>query len=137
MYLLSLSLSPSLPPPSLSPSLPPSLPPFLPQNAAIAREALELLVTCLKLRSHLLNMFYTLPHIEDFITDILLGSPHVDIRISVVDQLCQLCAIHPGVCVCVCVRERERKRESVCVCVRVCVNGNTSVFYSPAHFSSL
>ena len=73
--------------------LPHSLPP---QNAAIAREALELLVTCLKLRSHLLNMFYTLPHIGDFIIDILLGSPHVDIRLSVVEQLIQLCSINTG-----------------------------------------
>lgn len=67
-----------------------------PQNAAIAREALELLVTCLKLRSHLLNMFYTLPHIGDFIIDILLGSPHTDIRLSVVEQLYQLCSISTG-----------------------------------------
>lgn len=66
------------------------------QNAAIAREALELLVTCLKLRPHLLNMFYTLTHIGDFIIDILLGSPHTDIRLSVVDQLLQLCSISTG-----------------------------------------
>lgn len=66
------------------------------QNAAIAREALELLVTCLKLRPHLLNMFYTLPHIGDFIIDILLGSPHMDIRLSVVEQLDQLCGVSPG-----------------------------------------
>lgn len=53
-------------------------------------------MTCLKLRSHLLNMFYTLPHIGDFIIDILLGSPHVDIRLSVVEQLFQLCSINTG-----------------------------------------
>ncbi len=53
---------------------------------------MELLVTCLKLRSSLLNIFYTLPHVEDFVIDILLGSPHVEIRLSVVDQLYQLCA---------------------------------------------
>ena len=28
---------------------------------------------------------------EDFVIDILLGSPHMDIRLSVVDQLYQLC----------------------------------------------
>jgi len=60
------------------------------KDAAIAREALELLVTCLKLRSSLLNIFYTLPYVEDFVMDILLGSPHADIRLSVVDQLDQL-----------------------------------------------
>ena len=38
-------------------------------------------------------MFYTLTHIGDFIIDILLGSPHVQIRLSVVDQLLQLCSI--------------------------------------------
>ena len=66
----------------------------LSQNAAIAREALELLVTCLKLRPHLLNMFYTLPHIGDFIIDILVGSPHLQIRLSVVEQLLQLCSVN-------------------------------------------
>ena len=60
------------------------------QNAAIARESLELLITCLKLRSSLLNIFYTLPHVEDFIIDILLGCPHPDIRMSVISQLDQL-----------------------------------------------
>ena len=39
-------------------------------------------------------MFYTLPHIGDFIIDILLGSPHVQIRLSVVEQLLQLCSIN-------------------------------------------
>ncbi len=48
-------------------------------------------MTCLKLRSSLLNIFYTLPHVEDFVIDILLGSPHMEIRLSVVDQLYQLC----------------------------------------------
>ena len=61
------------------------------QNAAIARESLELLITCLKLRCSLLNIFYTLPHVEDFVIDILLGCPHPDIRVSVVSQLDQLC----------------------------------------------
>lgn len=67
------------------------------QDAAIAREALELLVTCLKLRSSLLNIFYTMPHVDDFVIDILLGSPHDEIRLSVVDQFNQLCtAIDAG-----------------------------------------
>ncbi len=65
--------------------------PFLTQNAAIARESLELLVTCLKLRSPLLNIFYTLPHVSEFLMDLLLGTPHPDIRISVVTLFCQLC----------------------------------------------
>lgn len=74
------------------------------QNAAIARESLELLITCLKLRSSLLNIFYTLPYVEDFVIDLLLGCPHPDIRISVVSQLGQLCkAIDTGeICILSC-----------------------------------
>ena len=87
-------LYPSLPPSSpslisLPPSSPSLLPPSLPpsQDAAIAREVLELLVTCLKLQSSLLNIFYTLPYVVDFV---MLGSLHMDIWLSVVDQLDQL-----------------------------------------------
>ena len=62
-----------------------------PQNSGIAREALELLVTCLKLRSSLLNIFYTLPHVEEFVLDVLMGSPHPDVRAVLGDQFYQLC----------------------------------------------
>ena len=41
-------------------------------------------------------MFYTLPHTEDFVIDILLGSPHLQIRLSVVEQLLQLCSVNIG-----------------------------------------
>lgn len=63
-----------------------------PQNAAIARESLELLMTCLKLRSPLLNIFYTLPQVDDFICDILQGCAHPDVRFSMANQLNQLCS---------------------------------------------
>ncbi|KAE8294554.1 Ubiquitin carboxyl-terminal hydrolase 24 [Larimichthys crocea] len=45
------------------------------KDAIIAREALSLLVTCLQLRCQQLCSFYNLPSVNDFIIDILLGSP--------------------------------------------------------------
>lgn len=65
--------------------------PSLAQNAAIACESLELLMTCLKLRCSLLNIFYTLPRVGEFVIDILLGCPHPDVRLAMATQLNQLC----------------------------------------------
>ena len=48
-------------------------------------------MTCLKLRSQLLNIFYTLPQVDDFICDILLGCAHPDVRLAMANQLNQLC----------------------------------------------
>lgn len=48
-------------------------------------------MTCLKLRSPLLNIFYTLPQVDTFICDILWGCAHPDVRLSMNNQLIQLC----------------------------------------------
>eukprot|EP00057_Strongylocentrotus_purpuratus_P016370 XP_011670844.1 PREDICTED: ubiquitin carboxyl-terminal hydrolase 24-like [Strongylocentrotus purpuratus] len=56
------------------------------KDAAIAREALELLVACLQLRTHNLGALYTLPGVNDFIIDILLSSPHPEVRGAALDQ---------------------------------------------------
>ena len=48
-------------------------------------------MTCLRLRSALLNIFYTLPLVEEFVVDVLLGCPHMDVRLSMGNQLIQLC----------------------------------------------
>ena len=79
--------------PSISPPPSPcfSLAPSLPQDAGIARESLELLATCLKLRSSLLNEFYSLPLVEEFVIDVLLGSAHPDIRSALVQCFNDLC----------------------------------------------
>uniref|UniRef100_A0A3Q2ZND3 Ubiquitin carboxyl-terminal hydrolase 24 n=1 Tax=Kryptolebias marmoratus TaxID=37003 RepID=A0A3Q2ZND3_KRYMA len=57
------------------------------KDAIIAREALSLLVTCLQLRCQQLASFYSLPSVNDFIIDILLGSPSAEIRRVACDQL--------------------------------------------------
>uniref|UniRef100_A0A8D3C8U7 Ubiquitin carboxyl-terminal hydrolase 24 n=1 Tax=Scophthalmus maximus TaxID=52904 RepID=A0A8D3C8U7_SCOMX len=57
------------------------------KDAIIAREALSLLVTCLQLRCQQLCSFYNLPSVNDFIIDILLGSPSGEIRRVACDQL--------------------------------------------------
>ncbi|XP_058493383.1 ubiquitin carboxyl-terminal hydrolase 24 isoform X7 [Solea solea] len=57
------------------------------KDAIIAREALSLLVTCLQLRCQQLCSFYNLPSVNDFIIDILLGSPSEEIRRVACDQL--------------------------------------------------
>eukprot|EP00731_Ephydatia_muelleri_P019119 Em0011g1159a len=62
------------------------------KNTAIACEALELLVTCLNLRRSMLDAFYELPNVREFIMDVLLGCPSDDVRVSAVELLCQLCA---------------------------------------------
>ncbi|XP_071953763.1 ubiquitin carboxyl-terminal hydrolase 24-like [Antedon mediterranea] len=56
-------------------------------DAMIARDALELLVACLQLRSQLLNSFYSLPSVNDFIIEILLASAHPDVRTAAMEQL--------------------------------------------------
>ena len=48
---------------------------FISKDALIAENALELLVTCLQLRANLLNVFYYLPDVNEFIVDVLTGSP--------------------------------------------------------------
>uniref|UniRef100_A0A8C1L048 Ubiquitin carboxyl-terminal hydrolase 24 n=1 Tax=Cyprinus carpio TaxID=7962 RepID=A0A8C1L048_CYPCA len=57
------------------------------KDTIIAREALSLLVTCLQLRCQQLSSFYTLPSVNDFIIDILLGSSSGEIRRVACDQL--------------------------------------------------
>ncbi|CAL9695704.1 unnamed protein product [Knipowitschia caucasica] len=57
------------------------------KDGIIAREALSLLVTCLQLRCQQLCSFYNLPAVNDFIIDILLGSPSGEIRRVACDQL--------------------------------------------------
>ncbi|KAM7388544.1 hypothetical protein PAMP_024711 [Pampus punctatissimus] len=57
------------------------------KDAIIAREALSLLVTCLQLRCQQLSSFYNLPSVNDFIIDVLLGSPSGEIRRVACDQL--------------------------------------------------
>ena len=49
-------------------------------------------MTCLKLRHSLLNTFYKLPNVSEFICDVLLGCPHPDVRVAMAGQLNQLCA---------------------------------------------
>ncbi|XP_076009077.1 ubiquitin carboxyl-terminal hydrolase 24 isoform X4 [Genypterus blacodes] len=57
------------------------------KDAIIAREALSLLVTCLQLRCQQICSFYNLPSVNDFIIDVLLGSPSGEIRRVACDQL--------------------------------------------------
>uniref|UniRef100_A0A8D0AD39 Ubiquitin carboxyl-terminal hydrolase 24 n=1 Tax=Sander lucioperca TaxID=283035 RepID=A0A8D0AD39_SANLU len=57
------------------------------KDTIIAREALSLLVTCLQLRCQQLSSFYNLPSVNDFIIDVLLGSPSGEIRRVACDQL--------------------------------------------------
>ncbi|GFO40772.1 ubiquitin carboxyl-terminal hydrolase 24, partial [Plakobranchus ocellatus] len=57
------------------------------KDSHIAREALEILVTCLQLRKELIASFYTLPCVADFILDLLVGCPIVDIREATLEQL--------------------------------------------------
>jgi len=61
------------------------------QNAAIASESLEMLMTCVKLRSSLLHTFYSLPNMKDFVLDIIRGSPSQDVRLALLGQLTELC----------------------------------------------
>ncbi|XP_052775472.1 ubiquitin carboxyl-terminal hydrolase 24-like isoform X3 [Mya arenaria] len=56
------------------------------KDCNIAKEALEILVTCLQLRSELIAAFYSLPCVSDFIIDILVGCSQTDIRSAAMDQ---------------------------------------------------
>ncbi|KAL3868453.1 hypothetical protein ACJMK2_041259 [Sinanodonta woodiana] len=56
------------------------------KDCNIAKEALEILVTCLQLRSELIATFYSLPCVSDFIIDILVGCSQADIRNAALDQ---------------------------------------------------
>ena len=56
------------------------------KDANIAQEALELLVTCLQLRSQLLATFYNQPCVSDFIIDILVGSTTLSVRDVALEQ---------------------------------------------------
>ncbi|XP_064624443.1 ubiquitin carboxyl-terminal hydrolase 24-like isoform X2 [Lineus longissimus] len=57
------------------------------QDCLIAKEALEILVTCLQLRSSLIASFYSITCVSDFIIDILVGCPRDDIRQATYEQL--------------------------------------------------
>ncbi|XP_059140581.1 ubiquitin carboxyl-terminal hydrolase 24-like isoform X2 [Physella acuta] len=57
------------------------------KDAHIAKEALEILITCLQLRKELLASFYTLPYVNDFILELLVGCPLVNIRNTTLEQL--------------------------------------------------
>jgi len=61
-----------------------------PADSQIAGEALELLVTCLTLRQCLLPRFYSLPSVNDFIIDTVLGSPAQVVRKKAVEQFIRL-----------------------------------------------
>ncbi|XP_013409431.2 ubiquitin carboxyl-terminal hydrolase 24-like [Lingula anatina] len=60
------------------------------KDVTIAKEALELLVTCLQLRSQLIASFYNLPCIGDFIIDVLVGCPDLELRKCARDQFYKL-----------------------------------------------
>jgi len=51
-----------------------------PGDSQIAGEALQLLVTCLQLRSANMALFYNLPMVNDFVIDTVLGSPSESVR---------------------------------------------------------
>ncbi|BFY99847.1 hypothetical protein BsWGS_02887 [Bradybaena similaris] len=57
------------------------------KDANIAKEALEILITCLQLRKELIAYFYNLPCVNDFILDLLVGCPLADIRSATLEQL--------------------------------------------------
>uniref|UniRef100_T1IKX5 ubiquitinyl hydrolase 1 n=1 Tax=Strigamia maritima TaxID=126957 RepID=T1IKX5_STRMM len=65
----------------------------MPRDSLIAREALELLVTCLQLRKHNLGSFYNLTCVTDFIIDTVLGSPNIEIRNKACEQFYRLSQI--------------------------------------------
>lgn len=56
------------------------------KDCNIAREALEILITCLQIRCELIASFYSLPCSSDFIIDILVGCTNADIRNSALEQ---------------------------------------------------
>ncbi len=62
-------------------------------DAHIAGEAFDLLVTCLQLRSKDIAFFYNLPYVADFIIETVLGSPSNDVRVAACDQLIRMSKI--------------------------------------------
>lgn len=56
------------------------------KDCNIAREALEILITCLQIRCELIASFYSLPCSSDFIIDILVGCTNADIRSAALEQ---------------------------------------------------
>uniref|UniRef100_A0A7M5XH66 ubiquitinyl hydrolase 1 n=1 Tax=Clytia hemisphaerica TaxID=252671 RepID=A0A7M5XH66_9CNID len=49
-------------------------------DSVLANNSLELLVMCLQLRPNLMDLFYKLPNVDDFIVDVLTGSPSFEVR---------------------------------------------------------
>ena len=62
-------------------------------DSLIAQQALELLVSCLKLRSSHLECFFDLPYVSEFIIDILTRPVDSQVRECAVDQLYYLSTI--------------------------------------------
>ncbi|EDO44319.1 predicted protein, partial [Nematostella vectensis] len=56
------------------------------KDVVIVAEALQLLVLCLQLRTQLIGVFYYLPNVNEFIVEILIGSPHPQVRLNGVEQ---------------------------------------------------
>jgi len=64
-------------------------------DAQIAAEALELLVTCLQMRTIFLPRFYELPKLGDFIVMTVLASPSEHVRKTARDQFIRLAKTRP------------------------------------------
>lgn len=60
------------------------------KDSLLAQKSLEFLVTCLELRTDVFNSFSTMPCVPDFIIDMLLRSPCLDIRKACLDQFYKL-----------------------------------------------
>ena len=52
---------------------------FIIQDAVLANNSLELLVMCLQIRPKLIEMFYKLPNVSEFVVDVLTGSPSIEV----------------------------------------------------------
>eukprot|EP00795_Rhopilema_esculentum_P004483 gene4483-20726_t len=58
-----------------------------PMDALLSQNAIELLVMCLQLRPNLMNVFYYLPNVNEFIIDLLVGSSSMQVRKAAMTQL--------------------------------------------------
>lgn len=67
-------------------------PPLNP-DTVVAQQALELLVTCLQLRSSHIDRFFSLPSVSEFVVDLLTQPSDPDIRQSAVEQFHTLTTI--------------------------------------------
>eukprot|EP00794_Sanderia_malayensis_P007934 gene7934-8789_t len=56
-------------------------------DTILSENAIELLVMCLQLRTSLMNVFYYLPNVNEFIIDMLVGSPSLQVRLAGVHHL--------------------------------------------------